>query len=146
MSVFYCILIDYKLFLKLNAPLLIENKKIIVTATIKGVKDTRDFDFILDTGTTKSVIDNETAVRLGLDLHRLEKGDRLMTAGGAIHSRILKLPRVSLFGKDVDNFEVSVIKFPHQITLIADGLIGMDFLLKFKNIKFDFDAKTVETG
>jgi len=68
-----------------------------------------------------------------------------MTAGGAIQSKILELPKFSLFGKDVDNFEVNVIKFPLQITLIADGLIGMDFLLKFQNIKFDFDAKTVET-
>jgi len=24
------------------------------------------------------------------------------------------------------------------------SLIGMDFLLQFKNIKFDFDAKTIE--
>jgi hypothetical protein len=49
-----------------------------------------------------------------------------------------------LFGKDLINFGVNVIKFPLQITLLADGLIGMDFLLQFKNIKFDFDAKTIE--
>jgi clan AA aspartic protease (TIGR02281 family) len=122
----------------------IENKKIIVTATIKGVKDTRDFDFILDTGATKSVIDEASAIRLGFDLHRLDKGDRLMTAGGTIHSKILKLPKFSLFGKEMENFEVNVIKFPMQITLVADGLIGMDFLLNFQNIKFNFDEKTVE--
>ena len=124
---------------------LIENKKIIVTATIKGVKDTRDFDFILDTGATKSVIDEDTAIRLGYELYRLENGDRLMTAGGAIQSKILKLPKFSLFGKDVVDFEVNVIKFPMQITLVADGLIGMDFLLRFKIIKFNFDDKTAET-
>ena len=125
--------------------LTIENKKIIVTATIKGVKDTRDFDFILDTGATKSVIDEDSAIRLGYELHKLEKGDRLMTAGGAIYSKILKLPKFSLFGKNVEDFEVNVIKFPMQITLVADGLIGMDFLLHFKNIKFSFDEKTAET-
>jgi len=32
-----------------------------------------------------------------------------------------------------------------QITLVADGLIAMDFLLRFKNIKFNFDEKNVET-
>ena len=50
-----------------------------------------------------------------------------------------------LFGKDKVNFEVNIIKFPLQITLLADGLIGMDFLLQFKNIKFNFDEKTIET-
>ena len=125
--------------------LLIENRKIIVFATIKGINDTRSFKFILYTGATKSVIDDDTAVRLGFELYRLEKGDRLMTASGSVRSKILKLPKFSLFGKEIDNFEVNVIKFPLQVTLVADGLIGMDFLLRFKNIKFNFDAKTVET-
>jgi len=61
-----------------------------------------------------------------------------------IHSKILKLPKFSLFGKDMVNIEVNVLNFPPQITYFADGLIGMDFLLQFKNIKFDFDEKTIE--
>jgi len=123
----------------------IENRKIIATATIKGINGDRDFKFILDTGATKTVIDERVPSWLGFELYRLQMGDRLMTAGGAIRSRILKLPKISLFGKDKINFEVNVIKFPFQITLLADGLIGMDFLLQFRNLKFDFDAKTVET-
>ena len=124
--------------------LLIDEKKIIVSAIIKGVSDSRDFNFILDTGASKTVIDDAVAVRLGYDLKRLDKGDRLMTAGGAIHSKILKLPKFSLFGKDMLDFEVKVIDFPLQITYYADGVLGMDFLLQFKNIKLDFDAKTIE--
>ena len=38
-----------------------------------------------------------------------------------------------------------LIKFPLQITILADGLLGMDFLLKFKNLKLNFEAKTIET-
>ena len=125
--------------------LLIKNRKIIVSATIKGISDSIDFKFILDTGATKSVIDEGTARRLGYELYRLQIGDRLMTPGGGVHSKILKLPKFCLFGKDVVDFEVNVIKFPMQITLVADGLIGMDFLLRFKNIKFNFDEKTIET-
>jgi len=41
-------------------------------------------------------------------------------------------------------YNVSVIKLPYQITLFADGLIGMDFLLKFKEFKLDFDEKIIE--
>ena len=125
--------------------LLIDKRKIIVSATIKGISDSRDFNFILDTGSSKTVIDEGIAIRLGFDLKRLNTGDRLMTAGGGINSKILKLPKFSLFGKDRINFEVNVLKFSPQITYFADGLIGMDFLLQFKNIRFDFDAKTIET-
>jgi len=125
--------------------LLIEKKKIIVVAQIKSINDNRNLNFILDTGATKSLIDEDAATRLGFELYRLQKGDRLMTAGGAVHSKILKLPKLSLFGKDMVNFEVNVIKFPLQITLLADGLIGMDFLLQFKKVNFDFEAKTIET-
>ena len=124
--------------------LLIKKRKIIVVAQIKGINDTRNFNFILDTGATKTVIDEELARTLGYKLYKLEIGDRLTTAGGRVHSKILKLPKFSLFGKDLVNFEVSVISFPLQVTIIADGLLGMDFLLHFKNIKFDFDKKTIE--
>ena len=124
--------------------LLIEKRKIIVFATIKGINDVRRLKFILDTGSSKSIISEGVAIRLGFDLNRLKSGDRLMTVGGGTHSKILKLPKLSLFGKDMVNFEVNVLNIPPQITYFADGLIGMDFLLQFKSIKFDFEAKTIE--
>ena len=125
--------------------LIIYRRRIIVAAEIKGINDYREFKFILDTGASKSVIDNGVAIRLGFDLKRLKKGDRLMTAGGGINSKILKLPKFSLFGKDLVNFEVSVLNMPPQITFFAHGLIGMDFILQFDNIKFDFEKKIIET-
>jgi predicted aspartyl protease len=125
--------------------MLIERKRIIVFAQMKGVNDTLEFRFILDTGSSITIIDEQVATTLGFDLKRLKTGDRLMTAGGGTNSKILKLPKFSLFGKDMINFEVSVLNLPPQITYFVDGLIGMDFLLQFKNIKFDFDEKTIET-
>ena len=125
--------------------LLIDNRKIIVAAQIKGINDIMDFNFILDTGSSKTIIDDGAAIRLGFDLKRLKNGDRLMTAGGGVYSKILQLPKFSLFGKDMVDFEVNVISIPLQITYFADGLIGMDFLLQFESIKFDFDKKVIET-
>ena len=124
--------------------LIISRQKIIVSAQIKGINDYREFKFILDTGASKSVIDEGVAIRLGFDLKRLKKGDRLMTAGGGVYSKILKLPKFTLFGKDLANFEVSVLNMPPQIMYFAHGLIGMDFLLQFDSIKFDFEKKIIE--
>jgi clan AA aspartic protease (TIGR02281 family) len=125
--------------------LFIEQRKIIVSAQIKGNNDTMDFKFILDTGSSKTIISEQTAISLGFDLKGLKTGDRLMTAGGGMHSKTLKLPKINLFDKDMSDFEVNVLNLPLQITYFADGLIGLDFLLQFKNIKFDFDEKTIET-
>jgi len=124
---------------------LIEKRKIIVFAHIKGINDDKKLNFILDTGASKTIIDESAAILLGFDLQSLRAGDRLMTAGGGVNSKILKLPKISLFGKDLVNFEVNVLKMPPQITYFARGLIGMDFLLNFKNIKFNFEEKFIET-
>ena len=125
---------------------IIDSRKIIVDAEIKGIKELRKLKFLLDTGATKSIIDDDAAIRLGFDLKRLKTGDRLMTVGGKVYSKILKLPKLSLFGKDLVNFEINVLKMPSQITYYADGLIGMDFLLHFESIKFDFYKKVIETS
>ena len=123
---------------------LINKRKIIVVPQIKSINDFWDLQFILDTGASKSIVDTDAANRLGFDLKRLRNGDRLMTVNGGINSKILKLPKLSLFGKDIVNFEVSVLDLPIQITYFADGIIGMDFLLYFEIIKFDFVNKIIE--
>ena len=126
--------------------LIIYKRRIIVSAEIKGVNDYREFKFILDTGASKSVISDGVAIRLGFDLKGLKTGDRLMTVNGGINAKILKLPKISLFGKDFINFEVNVLNMPPQIMYFAHGLIGMDLLLQFNNIKFDFDKRIIETS
>ena len=128
----------------MKQPFTLNKRKIIVSAQIKGVGIERNFDFILDTGASKSIIDSRVACTLGFDLHKLEN-ERLTTIGGGINSKLLKLPELSLFGKDIINFEVNVIDVQPQILYFADGLIGMDFLMQFKNIKFNFDEKIIET-
>jgi clan AA aspartic protease (TIGR02281 family) len=124
----------------------IYRRSIIVYAQIKSVKEIRNVKFILDTGASKTVIDNSTAINLGFDLKRLETGNMLISANGGIGSKKLKLPQFSLFDKILFNFEVNVLDLPPQLTYFADGLIGMDFLLQFESIKFNFDKKIIETS
>ena len=124
----------------------IYKRSIIVEAQIKGINDIMGISFILDTGASKTILDADVAHRLGFDLKRLKDGDRLMTAIGGVNSKIMKIPKFSLFGKDLVNFEISILNLPYQITYFADGLIGMDFLLQLDNIKFDFVQKIIETS
>ena len=118
-------------------------KKIIVIPKIKGLKGNQDFNFIVDTGASVSIISDTVAAFLGFDLKTL-KSENLTTISGKASSKILKLPKIELFGKSVSNFEVKVMNLPVQVTLLADGLIGMDFLLNFKEFKINFDEKFVE--
>ena len=120
-------------------------RKIIVSTQIQGINECRELKCILDTGASQTVINEDAVRRLGFELFRLPVGERLMTAGGGVKSKILKLPKISLFGKELADFEVNVIKMPLQITDYVDGLIGMDFLMKFNCIRFDFQEKTIET-
>jgi predicted aspartyl protease len=82
----------------------VEKRKMIVDAQIKGIEDYRSFHFILDTGASISVIDDSFAIRLGFDLKKLKAGDRLTTVGGAVNSKILELPKITLSGKEMVNF------------------------------------------
>jgi len=124
-------------------PFVLNKKKIVVSATVEGIKIEKSFKFILDTGASKSIIDSNVASALGFNLSRLDN-ERLTTVGGGKNSKLLKLPKFSLFGKKAVNFEVNVIDMPLQILYFADGLIGMDFLLLFKSLKFDFSEKVIE--
>ena len=128
----------------------IDGSSIVVEALVKRVDantdDTETLSLLLDTGASTTVIDSTVAERLGFDLETLQTGNRLMTANGRINSKILEIPKFSLFGKDLVNFEVSAFELPFQITYFADGLLGMDFLMQFKKITFDFEEKTIETS
>ena len=62
----------------------IYKRKIIVTPIIKGVDDDIVFDFVLDTGSSKTIIDEQIVKQLGYDPKRFQSGDRLMTVGGGI--------------------------------------------------------------
>ena len=129
----------------MRQPFILNKRKIIVSAKIEGVGIEREFDFILDTGASKSLIDNSVANRLGFELNKLTQGERLTTVSGGVNSKSLNLPKFSLFDKDMVNFEVNVMDIQPQILYFADGLIGMDFLLQFDSIKFNFEEKIIET-
>jgi clan AA aspartic protease (TIGR02281 family) len=122
----------------------LEEKKIkIIPSITDNQGNLREFSFILDTGATVSVINEDVATRLGYDVRTLDK-ENLVTIGGKTVSRKLRLPKIELFGTVIENLDVRVIAMPFQVSMFLDGLIGMDFLLKLKYLKIDFEAQIIE--
>ena len=67
-------------------PFSLDKRKIIVFVTIQGFEIEKPFKFILDTGASKSIIDETVAVSLGFDLKKLNT-ERLTTIGGGKNSK-----------------------------------------------------------
>jgi hypothetical protein len=119
---------------------------IFVDAIIKGINVEKELRFILDTGASGCSIDKNAISHLNFDYEDLADGGYSVGVGGRVKAKVLELPQLSLFGKTLNKFKMRVIDYPTQITCIASGLIGMDFLLNFETLKFDFVNEFVEVS
>ena len=118
-----------------------ERDKIIVEPVITGRSNSLKFRFFLDTGASVTVIDSSVAAVFDFEYNY---DDKLVTASGRAKSQKVTIPKMELFGKTVSDFKVNVIDFPYQITLFADGLLGMDFLKHFKYLNIDFENQSID--
>ncbi len=115
------------------------NNRITVPVMINGQGP---FQFIIDTGSERSVLSREVAQRLGLP----ESGKvQLVSMGGVDSVRMVKVARLGISsGRELHNITVPAL--PAQY-LGADGLLGLD-ALKGQRVLIDFAAQTmrVEPG
>ena len=118
---------------------MLHRRKITVRATINGKTDV---ELILDTGAGTTVISERTAMLLGYQPKTLPISETFVAAGGRVNAKILKLNEFEAFGKEVKNFNVAVLPLPLQI--LADGLLGVDFLQLFKKISINFEDNQIE--
>ena len=118
-----------------------ERDKIIVEPVITGNGNSRKFRFFLDTGASVTVIDSSVAMIFDFEYNY---EDKIVTASGKTKSKKVTVPQIELFGKVISDFRVNVINFPFQITVFADGLLGMDFLKRFKHFNIDFENECIE--
>jgi len=96
--------------------------------------------FILDTGTTNSMVDRRLARRLGVQLHRNQVFDfaRFIPIESGVFARIefgpIQLTNLSMFVADLSRIS--------EFATDADALIGSD-LLTLNNFSIDYDANKV---
>jgi predicted aspartyl protease len=98
------------------------------------------YKFLLDTGSTKSILSTKIADTLALPRLRTEM---LFSAGGnlPVTARTLSLLQVGI--TRVKNAEIAVGNLPLMKTLKVDGLLGSDYLRRFK-VSIDYDNMIVD--
>ncbi len=98
------------------------------------------YKFLLDTGTTKTIVSSKVADQLGIPKTRTEM---LFSAGGnlPVTSRTLRILEVGV--TRVENVEVAAGNLPLMKTLKVDGLLGNDYLRRFK-VSIDYDNGIVD--
>jgi predicted aspartyl protease len=119
------------------------NNRIIVVFGIKTRRKLHEYNFLLDTGATVTIIDKSIADMLG---YKQNTDDMLRTVGGNVSAKTMKLPSIFIFGKPQTNFTVKVIDFSSAITVFADGIVGMDVLSQFSHIDIDFNHNTIDVA
>jgi predicted aspartyl protease len=98
------------------------------------------YKFLLDTGTTKTIVSTKIADKLGIPKTRIEM---LFSAGGnlPVAARILRILEVG--ATRVENVEIASGNLPLMKTLNVDGLLGNDYLRRFK-VSIDYDNGVVD--
>lgn len=111
---------------------------VVVSAVINR---TKVFRFIVDTGAQRIIISQAVAQTLGLDLAHPIRLEAIVTAERQTPpAPVVFLDSVQLGGMRLRHLEAIVFDLPH--TLRADGLLGLNFLNRFR-VTFEFDRSTV---
>jgi hypothetical protein len=92
---------------------------------------------VLDTGSPRSAISGR--VRDALE----ERGLLVHTGRRYVLTRVYTLTGLTIEGQSVDDLDVYVSPRVNELDIQGvpvDGLIGLDFLARFRQINFDFDS------
>ncbi len=90
---------------------------------------------VLDTGSSRTVLDERLLARAGYDLIATPKVT-VTTASGRVEAKVVTVRQISALGISADNFPV--LAMPLSQPLGVDGLLGLDFLRR-RNLFCNFD-------
>jgi len=92
-------------------------------------------EMVLDTGSSRTVLDERLLARAGYDLIATPKVT-VTTASGRVEAKVVTVRQISALGISADNFPV--LAMPLSQPLGVDGLLGLDFLRR-RNLLCNFD-------
>ena len=104
------------------------------------INDRATLLFLLDTGATSTILSSTAADRLGVP-----KGGRMtmLTAGGFLPVSLRNIESLRVADARLTNVEIAVAEVPLMQKLHVDGILGADYLRRFK-VTIDYDNEVVE--
>ena len=118
----------------------LEDKLITLSVVVEADCITRDFKFIVDTGTRSTIIDEDAAKAMWLTrTNSKEVHIRGVTGSGTAYEH--KIDAITALGVTKRNFHI--LEHPMPEDAGADGLLGLDF---FENTSLTIDFILSEIG
>jgi predicted aspartyl protease len=115
---------------------------VVATGQIGGA--TEKLNFVLDTGTAPSILNERSAKGLGLPISR----GTLIAVGQAVNTGQAMLPQLDIGPIHVNNLPVNVMDLSHlenSLGMPIAGLIGMDVLGR-SSFRLDYQARQLRFG
>ena len=117
----------------------ISSHQLVLVSVI--INRTKVFRFVVDTGAQRIIISHAVAQTLGLDVVHPIRFEAMVTAERQTPpAPVVLLASVQVGGMRLRNLEAIVFDLPP--TLRADGLLGLNFLERFR-VTFEFDRSTL---
>jgi hypothetical protein len=104
------------------------------------INDRTTFFFLLDTGSSKTILSSSAAKRLGIPKGR---NTTVLTAGGVLTLSLRTLESLQVADARLNDVEIGVADVPLMQTLHVDGILGSDYLQRFK-VTIDYDNEVVD--
>jgi predicted aspartyl protease len=119
----------------------INGNRVLVPATLVYGGSEVDVRLLLDTGASKTLIHNEIADQLSINLSKARKTKVQIVGGAIIEARMVRIDRLTVGPHTNRNWDILIV--PHQGSAARyDGLLGMDVLRGLK-YKVDFKKQVI---
>jgi hypothetical protein len=116
----------------------IQNTSLVVVPVM--VNNQGPYKFLLDTGASNSILSARVADSLQIPLGR---ADTLFSAGGNVTVTVRAIDALEVGEARLRQVEIAVANFSLLQTLQVDGILGGDYLRRFK-VSIDYDSQIVQ--
>jgi predicted aspartyl protease len=116
---------------------------ILVQAEVSGPAGSALLRLALDTGATRTVVNNGVLVAIGYDLAIAHNRVEVTTGSGIEYAALLEVTKIFALGQERLNFPILAHTLPPSTGV--DGLLGLDFLRRC-SISIDFTSGLLEVG
>lgn len=117
------------------------DNQVLVPVTVKHGGQTVRLELVLDTGATRTALQERVAARLPIDLRAARSAQAELADGRMVRSRIARIDALTVGPFSQSSMEVELISWEGG-DASHDGLLGMDFLRRHR-YQLDMDNEVI---